>query len=240
MALFRRSTKFIPPGNEDRTAIVGATGSGKSTFAFYLFAEYASFDRMPWIIVDYKGEKILAEIIRNKDAFVIPMDKPLPDRPGIYVIRPDPEEPEAIVSFLWKVYRAGRCGVFFDELTMVPNQNLVRDNPLRALLTQGRSKQIPLYLLTQRPVGVNVSVFSEATFIAQFELNRPEDVNRVQEYIPFNNPVFADKKPLPRYWSKWWDSKRRLALRLRPAPDAGVIVDRIADRVDRMRERRKV
>lgn len=240
MPLFREPKTFVPPTDQDRVAIVGATGSGKSTFAFWLFGETANYDRMPWIIIDYKGEEIVQALLKNKDAFLVSLDKPVPTKPGIYVVRPTPRDPEQILNYLWLIYANGRCGVIFDELMMVPKQYDIHNNPVQALLTQGRSKRIPLYLLAQRPARVNISTFSEATFIAEFRLYKKDDLIRVQEYIPENNPIFADRKPLPRYYCKWWDSRREMALVLKPAPGASEILDIVAHRVDRMRQHEKL
>lgn len=239
MSLFNRSQKFEFPGNDDRVAIVGATGSGKSTAGLWLFSESASFNKQPWIIVDYKGEKIVAQMLKRGDANLIDMTKAIPKRPGIYVVKPHPQRPEEIIDFLWKVYDRNKIGVFIDELMSVPKQFDLHNNPLQALLTQGRSKEIPMYLLTQRPARVSISTFSDATFIWEFELNRADDRKTVREYIPDNNTLFATEGGLPRYWSRWWDSKRRLAFKLKPVPNASVILDTVSHRIDKMQSTAK-
>jgi len=238
MPLFKKPANFVYPGDTDRTAICGMTGSGKSTFALWLFSVSANFDRMPWIFIDYKGEDIIQQILKNKDAKLLDMNKPIPKEKGIYVVKPSPRDPELILDFLWKVYEAEKTGLFFDELMMLPKQFDLHNNPFQAILTQGRSKRIPCFLLTQRPARVSVSTFSEATYISEFELNKKDDRARVEEYIPDNNALFADDKPLPRYWSKWYDSKRKIALKLKPSPDAKEILDTISRRVDDMEQTR--
>lgn len=242
MALFSRKPGFEFPTDQDRVTIVGATGSGKSTAGFWLFSQAANFDKMPWILVDYKGEEIIAEMIKRGDANVISLEKDVPKAPGIYVVKPDPQKPQALIDFLWRIYRRGRVGVVLDELMSVPNQDSrnPENNPVLALYTQGRSKRIPLWAFSQRPSRVSISAFSEATFIWEFALNRSEDRARVREYIPDHEPLFDDEKPLPRYYSKWWDSKRRIALPLNPVPKAPEILDTVTHRIDTMKRDEKL
>lgn len=242
MPLFRKPDEFEFPGPTDRVAIVGATGEGKSTFAFYLFAVSADFDKKPWFLVDYKGEVIIKKLLAERDATLISLEKPPPKKPGIYVVKPDPEKPSEMASWLWKVYRAGNAGLFFDELSMVPEFKGAAGGggPLKSILTQGRSKNIPVYGLVQRPVDVNLHTFSEANFIGEFYLKKTADRDRVREYIPDGDPIFYDDKPLPRYWSRWWDDKRRKSYILRPAPPETQILDTIAARVYRIERHRSL
>lgn len=242
MALFRKPNRFEFPGSSDRVAIVGSTGEGKSTFALWLFSESADFEKKPWILIDYKGEKIIDKILANKDAVRIQVKNDPPKQPGIYVVKPDPERPEEMAAFMWKVYRRGKTGMFFDELSMVPEFKGAAGGggPLKAILTQGRSKEIPVYGLVQRPVDVNLHAFSEANFISEFYLKKRADRERVLEYLPDDEPVFENQKPLPRHWSRWWDDKRRVALILKPSPGAAQILDTIAIRVERMKKHERL
>jgi hypothetical protein len=238
----QKKSEFEFPGPQDRVVVVGSTGSGKSTFALYLFAESADFDKKPWILVDYKGERIIDALLREKDAELIKIDKDPPKVPGIYVLKPDPESQHAMADFLWKVYRRGKTGMFFDELSMIPEFKGVASSggPLKAILTQGRAKNIPVYGLVQRPVEVNLHTFSEAQFISEFYLKKRADRDRVREYLPDDEPIFEDESLLPKHYSRWWDDHRRVALILKPGPDAPAILDIIAARVHRMRKNQAI
>lgn len=242
MALFNHSRKFEFPGSRDRVAVVGATGEGKSTAALWCFSESADFDKKPWVLIDYKGEVIIDEMLANHDAQKIALEKQPPEKPGIYVVKPEPNQHYEMAEFLWRVYKRGKTGLFFDELSMVPEFKGAAGSggPLKAILTQGRSKEIPVYGLVQRPVEVNLHTFTEAQFIWQFYLKRKADKERVQDYLPEEEKLFKDDKPLPRHWSKWWDDKRRVALILRPTPDKEIILDTISERVDKMRSKRRI
>lgn len=243
MALFPSRREFEGPGPTDRVAIVGTTGEGKTVFAMWLFSEYADFDKKPWVLVDYKGEILFDEMMRAKDAELIALDKPPPERPGIYVVKPRPREPDRMADFIWNVYERGNCGLVFDELSMVPEFKGAAGGggPLKSVYTQGRSKRIPVWGLVQRPVDVNLHAFSEADFIAEFYLKKRADRDRIDEYIPDDDPIFTPRrKPLERRWCRWWDDKRRISLVLKAAPPPKESLDTIAHRVAVMRERRKI
>src|SRR5208282_198560 len=83
---------FRFPGPQDRVTINGMTGSGKSTFALWLFAECADYNKKPWILVDFKGEHIISHIVTEKLAEIISIRDAIPKQPGVYVVRPDPRK----------------------------------------------------------------------------------------------------------------------------------------------------
>jgi len=240
MSLFKKTFEF--PGPADRVAIVGSTGSGKSTFAIWLFAESADFDKKPWVFVDYKGETIIQEMLAQKLASKIDVTDAPPDRAGIYVLQPSPHEQDAMAAWLWKVWAQGRVGLVFDELYMVPEfkGRAGTGGPLKSILTQGRSKVIPVYGLSQRPVDVNVHVFSEAQFIVEFYLKRKEDIERVRSYVPDGDPVFYSKRILARHQSRFWDDKRQMSFTMLPCPNAKELLDIIGTRLEHSAHKRRI
>lgn len=239
MPLFRKPVEFrFPDPKEDRVAVVGTTGSGKSTFALWLLAESADFHKKPWVLVDYKGERIIQRLVSNKDAERISVRSDPPRTPGLYVLTPDPSEMELMAQWLWKVWRRGKIGLFFDEVTMVPNFRGEADTggPLQSILNQGRSKEIPLYALAQRPSKVNLSIFTEAQFISEFYLMRKEDRERVLSYVPSEDEKFAAQNKnwtLAEHWSLWFDAKRRKSFILHASPPANQVLDIFSARVYR-------
>jgi hypothetical protein len=237
--LFGRSQgKFEFPGPRDRVAIVGGTGEGKTQFGLWSVAESADFDKKPWFFFDYKREDpIFERLIASEDARIARLDKPPPLEPGLYIVQPDPERPDLVANYLWNIYRRGHTGLFFDEMSMLPEYRGAASTggPVKAILTQGRSKEMPVYALVQRPVDVNLHTFSEAQFLAVFYLKKKEDRKRIAEYLPDDEPIFEDERPLPRYYCRWWNDKKRMALILRPAPDANMILQIFNIRIARMR-----
>ena len=104
-----------------------------------------------------------------------------------------------------------------------------------ALLTQGRSKKIPMIVVTQKPSWVSQFVFSEADFFSVFHLNDWRDRQRVMEFVP------ADlSNDLPEHYSHWHDVSKRLTLPLAPVPDRDSIVDRFKRRLEQSKSRGSV
>lgn len=218
----------LPKFYEDRTVVIGATGSGKSTFAAWLFS-HASYARRPWIIVDYKGEKIfrrpeLKHVIRE-----IQPTSAIPTKPGIFIVRPLPTEQEEMDAFFWRVWakpeRRGGTGLLCDEGYLLPDFG-----GYHALLTQGRSKRIPMIILSQRPVEMNRFTFSEASYFAVFDLIDERDQKTVEAFTPLR---LRNREPLPRYHCLWYDVHERTTSLLSPAPDVDSIALRIAHNAPR-------
>src|SRR5271154_686065 len=80
---------FIYPVPRDRVTINGMTGSGKSTFALWLFGESADFDKKPWVLLDYKGEVLIQSLLTEDLAERLDLNQSIPTRPGIFVVTPD-------------------------------------------------------------------------------------------------------------------------------------------------------
>jgi DNA helicase HerA-like ATPase len=180
------------PGDSDRHAIVGRTGSGKTIFGLWQLSG-RSFDRMPWIIVDFKRDEHIARIPRLTE---IDVTGSIPKRRGLYVVRPTPTDIDAgvVTEFLFRVWDRERTGLFIDEGYMLPP----RDRGLRTVLTQGRSKRIPMISLSQRPAFISPWLLSESEFITAFSLKHPADIERMQDWMPPCDP--STLEPHHCYW----------------------------------------
>ena len=214
------------PDDTQRLAIVGATGSGK-TYAAMWHLSRRSYDRMPWIIYDFKGDRLINSI---PGAYHIRLDQPLPTRPGVYIVHPHPGQTETgeVESHMWAIWEMENTGVYIDEGYMVGNNN----SAFRAMLTQGRSKRIPMIVLSQRPVWMDRFVFSESEFFQIFRLQHSDDLKSVQKFIPSDI-----KKRLPEYNSYYYDVNANKTFHLTPVPDGDNIISTF-DR--RLRQLRKV
>lgn len=183
-----------------------------------------NFDKQPWFIIDIKEDPTLAEI---EDAVTIDVNiKKLPTQPGLYITHPLPHEKEAMESFMWKIWQRGKAGLYVDESYLVPD-----GDALRALLVTGRSKKIPMIMVSQRPVQVPRHVFSEADFYAIFHLNDKRDKKTVNEFYPGDLDV-----DLPKHHSHWYQVGENLDFTLAPIPDRQAVLERFKHRLRTGRE----
>jgi hypothetical protein len=210
---------FRHPSDTQRLTVIGKTGSGKTQGAVWQLAR-RSFDRKPWIVFDFKLDDLINELPHTTHMSVTDA---LPKKPGLYIVHPKPGEEEYVEEMLWRIWARENIGVYIDELYMI-NKN---SKSFRALLTQGRSKRIPIIGLTQRPVDVSRFCFSEADYIQLYTLNDRRDYKTVKEFMPM--PI---ESPLPApYYSFWWDNSRNYKAVLKPVPQWNNILDVFHERL---------
>ena len=214
--------EFRFPNHTQRVTIVGRTGTGKSMMGAWLLSN-ASFDKRPWVIIDYKYERLFRDPrVKHLITELEPTSR-APRKKGLYIVHPRPDEVEEMEDFMWRIWERGNTGVVVDEGYMLPDKAA-----FQALLTQGRSKHIPMIVLSQRPVEMNRFAFSEADFYSVFRLNDLRDWKTIEAFAPIN-----PHEVLPRFNSWWYDVANEARFRLMPVPDADSILARIADRAPR-------
>jgi len=219
---------FRLPRTDEHLAILGCTGSGKTTLAAWTLSKMP-FDRMPYICVDYKGDDLLAQIDRLKE---IGLTENIPDKPGLYVVRPLPSDSDTMENWLWKIWSRGNTGLYIDEAYLLPNKEAIKN-----ILAQGRSLRIPGIFASQRPVDVPRSIFTEAAHIAVFRLNDDRDRATVREFTPQGMIPKKGGMRLPDFHAFWYNVKDHKSddpapwFVLSPVPTADIIVQRINDRL---------
>jgi hypothetical protein len=187
------------PTKSDHLIIIGKNGSGKTLAGLW---HLKMADRsIPWVIIDYKGDKSIASI--NPEPFDIGKLEP----GHIYRIAPIVNDPN-IEPILWQLWQRENVGIFIDESYMIPNGDAIN-----AILTQGRSKCVPVIALTQRPVFVPRFFFSEANFFQTFWLNDKRDRQLVASFQPAQ---VNDR--LERYHSFYYDVNRDQLNIMLPVP----------------------
>jgi DNA helicase HerA-like ATPase len=203
------------PNDTEHHAIYGMNGSGKTVFALDQLSR-RSYDRMPWVIIDAKRDPTIAQIPRIEEIGID--DKP-PRRKGLYVVRPMPQDfdDRIVTEWLFKVWQQENTGLMLDEGYMFN----ARDPGLRAVLTQGRSKHIPVIALSQRPSWISPFIHSESVYKSVFYLQMPQDIDKVQEWLPACAP-----QELPPHHSYWYAVKTRDFRLLGPCQDENAILDR--------------
>lgn len=211
---------FRFPGGDNRTTVIGASGSGKTTCGVWLLG-HQRFDKRPWIVVDFKREQIF-------DLIGLPPVRPLaltakpPRKPGaLWLVSPRPDQDDLLESFLWKIWETENVGLFIDEATLMPDRDA-----FRAILQQGRSKHIPLIACTQRPVDVKRALFSEASYICVYRLQDRRDARTVEGFVPANLSA-----PMPEHHWRWYDVQRNVMLRMAAVPPPRDVAAIVRDRL---------
>lgn len=199
------------------------TGTGKTQASLWQLSE-RSYDLMPWVIFDFKRDDLIAQIPYTTE---INYDAPL-DKPGLYILRPahDDIEKGLVDAFLIRLLQQENCGIYVDEGYMMKSSTA-----LNAILTQGRSKRLPLIMVTQRPKLISIFAFTEAQFIQVFYLQFEQDRVRVQEYFPPDVIIDETVKDLPEHESLWYDARQREVVQLRPVPGLATILGRFDERL---------
>jgi hypothetical protein len=177
---------------------------------------------MPWIILDFKGDELINGIERANH---ISYDDKI-GKTGIHILHPLPNETEQVENFMWQMWQRERIGIYADEGYMLGN------NPaFEACLTQGRSKNIPMIVLSQRPAWISRFVFSEGDFFQVFHLNDKRDRKAVESFMP---PNFGVR--LPPFHSHYYDVGRDALYSLSPVPGAQEILDAIDAKISPRRK----
>lgn len=215
------------PDDSQRASIVGRTGSGKTVAAAAILL-HSNFNRKPYLVYDFKRDSLLAQIGELDGTEHIDTSF-VPTKPGIYFVHPHPDDTESVERQMWAIWERENVGVFVDEGYMVcgPGRN---NSAFRSLLTQGRSKKIPVITLSQRPVYLDRFVFSEADFFIVFSLTHSGDQKKVMEYVP------ADlTRPLPQYHSYYHDVAKAQTVVLKPFPSGDKLIAGFDRKLDAMR-----
>lgn len=217
---------FRLPKTTDRTIVLGRTGSGKTVFSAWLLSKQR-FDIMPWVIIDYKGDELIAELVNSHPdniKIITPYDKP-PRKPGLYWMQPVPiDDDTAVEAWLRKVWAQEYMGLFVDEGYALP-QKAAFD----IILTQGRSKHIPVIALYQRPVYMSRYAVAQANFFAAFDQNDERDLLTTSKFIkaayaPDGSEITL-KTELPDYYSLWYDVGQGKTTLLEPCPPDAFILE---------------
>lgn len=213
------------PKSSDRLTNIGRTGTGKTVAALWHLSR-RNLKREPWVAIDTKGDDHINAI---ENARHVSLDfTPDEKSKGLYVVHPLPNETEALDVFLWRLWARGDIGIFVDEGYMCDTE------AFQAILTQGRSKGIPVFTNTQRPVWCSRFLFSEGTFIQCFGLNDKRDRQTVESFVP----VGAEEiRKLKKYHSFYYDVGEDRLWKFAPVPPVEEIIGRIDEQLSTKRKK---
>ena len=197
------------PNDTQRLAIIGRTGSGKTQAAVWHLS-VRRFDLMPWIVFNFKSDGLINDIPGTK---TIGLDSKIPERPGIYIVEPSPDEKDGCDDFLSRCWSKQNVGIYIDEGYMLSGLSA-----FRRCLTQGRSRNIPMIILSQRPVWLDRFVWSEADFFQVFSVSMADDKKTIEGYVG------SRAKKLPEFHSTWYDVGNDTTTLLRPVPSRDSLI----------------
>jgi len=219
------------PDDDDRLAVIGRTGSGKTWGMLWHLSRRSWGDDTPederkvWIIFDTKGDAFIADL-HALGAIVIDIRKAPPTVPGLYIVRPLPiVDDDAFDAFLWRCWQRGGIGLCFDEGYMIPSGP--KHAAFATILTQGRSLEIPVIVNSQRPAWMSRFVWTESGFFQVFALSHADDVTTVRKFIP----KIPRDGSLPPYFSYYFDVGTDTLTRFSPVPDREKILARFKARL---------
>lgn len=228
------NSPIVLPGPEDRTLIVGRSGSGKTQAGLWHLA-LQDWDKRPWMVLDFKRARMIRELVEPHATLHAIDDLSMPSRPGLYIVRPfedisrsDEDENDEYNAFLAAVYAKGNIGLFIDEA-----YQLRRLSGLKLVFVQGRERGIPIFLLYQRPVGIAREVLTETTFVQMFRLKHSEDRKTIVQVTGDSyEPELQER--LATYHSWWYDDIRDRLEELGPVDDEQTIGSMIRYKAEKL------
>jgi hypothetical protein len=116
------------------------------------------------------------------------------------IYRPSWEEMnmETFNAFFKWCFMRGQTIVWVDEvMSITPNPSVIPDY-YKAILTRGRELGVSVWSLTQRPSGISQLPISEASHIFGFDLNMPQDREKIAKVT--GAPEFLEKPGKYLFW----------------------------------------
>lgn len=210
----------------DRIAIFGRTGTGKSVLAHFLFRTIPV--RLPtksnqnafWrIAID-----ITDSIVDDALTFADPNDIPWGESPSLRFLPTDISTLTQDVDTLYtNVFFHGNCWVWLDEANEVSSAHSTIPG-LRKVLLQGRKEQVGQCSVTPRPVDINKSIVTQSEHLFLFPLTDIDDRNRVSKNIGMDPEEFDTVMgSLPPYGYLWFDVRSGTVFSMPPLPLEDVV-----------------
>jgi hypothetical protein len=204
----------------DREAIFGRTGTGKSILAHYLYRsvpvphdkEETAFPF--WVICIDVSDSVWDDALTFTDPTNIPWDQS-------YRLRfvPDVEVLESAIDTLYQnIILHGNCWVWLDEANEVSTAHRTIIG-LRKVLLRGRKEQIGHCSATPRPADISRSILSQADHFFMFALSDPDDRLKLAKRVNMTLEEFDYRiASLPEFGYLWYDVRQGVVYEMPPLP----------------------
>ena len=211
--------KFQP---QDRWAILGKTGSGKSQFTVTLVTLIVRLvnaalgeNEAPWSVwfIDTKG--VAEDIARLRNwgyVRVKSLRGNKPDGPELYrYFRVEPHDANAencaaeVAIIAKAAYNSGgNVIVVVDEFIQAIYSTRRMGRPLQDVAQRGRGRRVGFVGSTQEPVDIPRQLVSQATHVCIFDLSYERDIQWVKQFFP--QYILPSKLGYPHgFWYRWID-----------------------------------
>jgi energy-coupling factor transporter ATP-binding protein EcfA2 len=194
----------------DRYAVVGKTGSGKSQFTVILAYMFANSLPTPWQVwwIDTKNVKEDLKLLRSWGACNGASDTDM-QRPGalnnFLYFRIKPTQGFSVVdlaqSKIAEAYERGHVIVVVDEYTQVVPSDRSEGYGLQDVHARGRGKNVGLIGLTQEPVYVPRKLLSQASHLILFTVTYEADKKYLRNFNKNYVPPQEQGDKYGFYWS---------------------------------------
>jgi hypothetical protein len=165
-------------GPNDRGALIGKTGSGKTTLARFLVED----PRKPWSVSwNPKNSDAIKEWTNQTEVSSLRALMDSDDQRLIYT--PDPfhaEDEYTQTEFFTWIYERKNTRLYIDEATQIKYGGTRIPRFLNAVLNRGRERGISTLTATQRPASIPMNVLSESEHFYIFKVLLPQDRARIE------------------------------------------------------------
>lgn len=204
------TTAILKPN--DRYAIVGKTGSGKSRFGMVLAGVFARSLKAPWQVwwIDTKNDPDDISALREW-GFRNAISEEDQATPGAvqgayyYIISGNNNQSgmdtvTTAQTIMGMAYDRKNVIVVVDEYTQVVASSKNPGPKLLDIFTRGRGRNVGIIGLTQEPVYVPRQLLSQASHLIMFSLSYDYD----RQYMKKIDPVYRSPNTMGDKWGFYW------------------------------------
>lgn len=199
----------------DRYAIVGKTGSGKTSFAMVLAGTMALAMPPPWEAwwLDTKGDPKDTQQLRRWGFRNAASKRDQTQTGGLpnakyFRIAPVPGNPDSVMmqaqEILGAAYKRRHVLVIVDEYTQVVISKRTAGENLLNIFTRGRGLDIGIIGMTQEPVDIPRQLISQASHLILFSLTYQTDIEYMRKLFRGYTPPIKMGHRYGFWWS-WVD-----------------------------------